>query len=1235
MRRTIKDLCLHRWVLGCLVLTLLVSPAWPQSSTATVSGTVRDQTQGVIEKAVVVLTNTATGVISRTTTNEAGFYIFAGIVPGLYRLTAEAPGMRNFEVTLTVQVQQAAVIDPVLQLGETVTTVVVEDVTPLLTGASPTLGHVLERNRIDQLPINGRFIGTLLQTVPGMEGDRAFGLRDGSSEYVLDGASISDRLWGAAAFRRPPGLDTIQEFRVENNNSSAKFNRPTTIVLSTRSGENQVFGAAFETHRNNSFGKARQRQDFYSKPPQLIRNEFGVSSGGPIRIPWLYNGKDRSFWFFAYEGYRLVSSSTGSGSVPTEAMRNGDFRGLVDNQGRQFLIYDPQTTDPQTWQRQQISYQGVPNVIDPARISPLAKYLLSITPLPTHPNVNPLVDSNWLGPVPFNRRQWTITGRFDHRFTSKDQTYLRFTKGNDNQFRYPFGTVPTSDLVAGTAVNTAPNSATALSWVRTFSPTFFNDMLVSVSHEGWTDSTGQPGVKYADQIGTSNPFGVAGWPGLYDTGLNRYYFETGNPQGSAFTHLILDNNATKIRGKHELQFGFHYRFDWLNYLPDQQHPQGNHNWNTSATALYNSTTSRTNPLPVPFTGHNLANMFLGSMNYSNQLVRNYFYMRAKEFAFYFQDNWKLSSRLTLNLGLRWDYWPPYGEKNNMLSGFDPKTKSVVLTQDLDTMYRLGATLPAVVERWKALGVNFIDYQQAGLPRSLLNPNRHNFGPRVGLAYRVGDGDRAVVIRGGYRISYFPIPFWTWGQRMRQNIPFTARFRNDLNDATLTPDGISNYGLRTVQTIVAGQNSRDAVTLSAASSLARGGNVMSYFAPDQPDSRVQDWNFTLETQVMRNTLARVSYVGNHTGSLDMYFRYNENTPDYIHFVTKGEALPTGAFANVLRRPFDQSVYGTIEEYRKTGWSNYQGIQLELERRYNGGIGFQIFYNLNNSLIAGGTGYNASSIIPELNQFLPGTVPTDIEDRTRLFNYQRDTTLPKHRLRWNWVADLPFGKGKWLGGNASGLLNGIIGGWQVAGLGSLRSNYFTLPTNIWPNGNEIEIYGYKYPIQDCRSGACRPGYLWWNGYIPANRINSVDANGVPNGVMGVPSNYKPAGQPLIPAGSTTPPPNFPSTANLVSFWDTNTVWVPLNNGNVQQTTFAGTGLHPWRQQYFRGVPLWGLDASLFKRIAINEKLALRINADFFNVLNRPGNPNSITGDGVLSTFNSGQGARETQITLRLTW
>jgi hypothetical protein len=201
--------------------------------------------------------------------------------------------------------------------------------------------------------------------------------------------------------------------------------------------------------------------------------------------------------------------------------------------------------------------------------------------------------------------------------------------------------------------------------------------------------------------------------------------------------------------------------------------------------------------------------------------------------------------------------------------------------------------------------------------------------------------------------------------------------------------------------------------------------------------------------------------------------------------------------------------------------------------------------------------------------------------------------------------------------------------VAGMGSLASTYFSLPTTIYPTGDKIETYGYQYPIQDCRSGACYPGYLWFNGYIPANQINSVNAAGKPNGVMGVPASYKPSAQPLIPW------PKTPSTSDpLYSYYGTNTFWLPLSNGTIQRTVF-NDGLHPWRNQYLPGVRQWGLNASLFKRIPINERLNLRFNADFFNVLNHPGNPSSVTADGILSTRSSGSSSRELQLTLRLIW
>lgn len=228
------------------------------------------------------------------------------------------------------------------------------------------------------------------------------------------------------------------------------------------------------------------------------------------------------------------------------------------------------------------------------------------------------------------------------------------------------------------------------------------------------------------------------------------------------------------------------------------------------------------------------------------------------------------------------------------------------------------------------------------------------------------------------------------------------------------------------------------------------------------------------------------------------------------------------------------------------------------------------------------------------------------------------------------DLPIGKGKWLARNSSGLLDAVIGGWQLAGMGSLVSTFFTLSTNIYPTtGQNIEVYGYKYPIEDCRSGICYPGYLWWNGYIPANQINSYNAAGKPNGIMGVPAEYKPAGEPLIPWPAQ---PN--SSDPMYPFYGTNTVWVPMQNGSTTRIVF-NDNLHPWRNQYLSSVRQWGLDASLFKQIRVSERFSVRFNADFFNILNHPNNPNSVGADGVLSTRNSGSAARQTQLTLRLIW
>jgi hypothetical protein len=1226
---------LFRKFISTILMAAAVAPlAWPQASTGSVSGTVRDQSSAVVPSANVSLTNTATNVTSKTTTNPVGFYIFPGVVPGPYRLTAEASGMQKFEGVLTVQVQQSVVVDPVLKVGQTATEVQVTDVTPLVTVDNPTLGHVLERQRIEQLPINGRMITALLQTVVGLEEEteydsvstRAFGMRRGSTEFVLDGAPTTDRLMGGV-FRRPAGLDTIQEFKVETNVSNARLPRPTTVIMSTKTGTNDLHGTAFETHRNNAIGKARTRTDTNEKPPQLIRNEFGVSAGGPVFLPKLYNGRNRTFWFFAYEGARRMAATTKGFALPTVAMRNGDFRGLVDADGILTEVYDPWTTDLQTWQRQLLSYNGQPNVVDPKRLSPLTKYLFEITPTPTLPDVNPLVAPNFYGPQPDRRRDWTVTTRIDHRFSERDQFYGRYSQGKYDSFQQFYSLVALNN-VGGTVSRRAPNKATAASWVHTFSPTFFNEVLASGSTETWYSGTGDPNTRWSERMGIPNPLNKAGWPVVdYLGSMGDWWFESENTQQTPFAFYIIDDNATKILGRHELQFGFHYRWDKLDTTPEQQFVSGQALGNSIFTALYDPSSSRTNPLPTEYTGDNTASTYLGLFNYYVQLGHPTFRLRAQEYGLYLQDNFKVTPRLTLNLGLRYDYWPANRDLSNLSTSFDREKRAIVLGTDLETMYRLGATVPSVVQRMQSLGAKFISYQEAGLPRELYGSTKTDFGPRVGFAYRLSAGAQPMIVRGGYRISHFTVPLRAWTASQRSNAPYYARLTSNKNSAALSPDGINNYWMRSVPTIVGGVNSSNAIDISDASSVARGSPFNSYFARKQPNTRVQDWNFTLEKEVMSNTVVRASFVGNHTSNLELLYDYNGSTPDYIWYATTGLPLPTGEYANVARRFYDQTVYGTVQEYRKDGWSNFSGLSLEAERRYSAGYGFQLFYTVGNALEAGGEQWRRT--VPEVNSYFPGAVPADYHDRNRFLNYRRDTDVPKHRLRWNWIADLPFGRGKPLGGKVPGLVDKFIGGWQIAGMGSLRSTYFTLPTGVYPTGTPIEIYNYKYPIEDCRSGACYPGYLWWNGYIPANRINSTDpATGKPNGVMGVPSNYKPAAQPIWPWPSTLSP-NDP-----FRFYGTNTVWVPLKDGTVQRVTY-NDNLHPWRNQYQPSIRQWGLDASLFKSVRFRERYEVRFNADFFNVLNNPGNPNSISSEGILSTVNSGQAARELQLTLRLTW
>ena len=1218
-----------------LILFLFVAgTAWPQVSSSTVRGTVRDISQAVIQSANVTLLNTATNVSRETHTNEVGIYVFPGVIAGAYRITAEAPGFQKFEGNLTVQ--QDATVDALLAPARaTTTTVVVQDVTPMVATDSSSVGTVLETQRISQLPINGRDYLQLLQTVPGVyagptiSGNRisqssivqAYGYRQNSTSTVFDGATRNETFEGWD-FLRPPSIETISEVHAETNASSAKYSTPMTVVLSSKSGTNEVHGSLFETNRNSAYGVARRRQDNFTKAPYLNRHEYGASLGGPIVIPKIYNGRNRTFFFFGWEAERNTAASSSWYTEPTQAMRNGDFSGLVDSTGRALNIYNPYTTNTQTWQRDQFSYNGNLNVINPSLMSSTAKYLFSITPLPTYPQVNPLLGPNWLGSVVTIENSHTYSVRIDHRLTDSDLIFGRV--GFDSFYRQ-YGGQPMLNGVAGVDHQLAPQKALTLTWLHTFSPTMTNELMVSGSRQNYRRGMGDAQTDYSAILGLPNPFGTPDWPNI-TTSLATYSSEGGYFY-QITSYVAIQENATKVQGKHELQFGLHSRFELLNMNPQGSY-NGTHDFSSNATALYDTASTPQSPLAKAYTGYDIANLYLGIGDYAANFQRPWMHLRRQTYSPYFQDNWKVTPRLTINAGLRYEMRGPVYDKDGTLVAFNFNQAAYVIGMDQSKFIDKNFTLPSIMQALQQYGGKIISNDQAGLPTHLVNRNWKQLGPRLGFAYRVTEGQRPLVMRAAFRITYAPHPIAGWIYGQSQSPPVAATFQYNPNTASLSPDGLANYGLRSLPACVGGVSASSCINVNSTALLTPGTfSASNMMDPNFTDGKVMDWNYTLEKEVATNLTARVAYVGNRASNLPTAVNYNNSTPSYIWYASKQQPLPTGLYSSVATRPYNQTVYGDINTWSSIDYSRHNSFEFELQRRYHKGLAFQVFYIIGRNLMT-------SATIRSSNYYLPGSVPTDVDARNRLLNYTIDNGVPKHTMRWNFVLDLPFGTGKKIGGNVSGFVNKLIGGWQLTGLGSWYSTRWTLPTGVYPTGTPIEIYGYKYPIQNCTTGICTPGYLWWNGYIPANKINSHDASGNPNGIMGVPADYKPAASYLIPYGQTALPANAPANTNVSSYWDTNTVWVPLTNGNVQRTTYNNQ-MHPWTNQYFPGPIQWFQDASLLKSVSITERFRVRFNIDFFNVFNNPNNPTSVASTGVLATQNSGSAARVLQLSLHLAW
>jgi len=1213
-----------------------------QTGSGTIQGVVKDASSAVVAGATVNITHTETMRTYSTKTNDVGLFVFPPVQPGSYEIKAEMAGMQTWSAKFLLAVGQTVDLSPILGVGSISTQITVaSEAAPLVTTSDSTISRNLERQRIEQLPTDGRSIANIaMMASPGLFNGQDggvnpinTGLRDGVELYQ-DGAVIKNRDVGDWSGRLP-GVDSVEELRVETSMSSAQFNRPGSVILSTKSGTNTVHGSAFETNRNSGMGVARRRQDFYTKPPHYVRNEFGLSLGGPVFIPKVYNGKNKTFFFVSYEALRQRSASTSSTTVQTDAMRNGDYSGMVDAQGRQTTIYDPLSTGAApNWAR--TPFPG--NIIPQARESSNAKYIFSVMPKPTFPNVNPNIDSNWFGLLPSMTSDYTVTSRIDQRLSDKDQLFGRVSVGHDNAPYVQNGIIALSgplNWVTGTYHDVSATGTLS----HTFSPSLLSSTRVSYSHEfKFVGSPDDP------QIGNMATF--LGMPNLGNDPFNSYStsgtgfganYSTQQVRYNTTRILLANEDFTKVLGSHQLQFGGELHLEFLNSLTD--HNGTGITYDALATSLYDPT-SGSSYSAVPFTGASAASFYLGYVGtFKDTVKRPAWDLRDKIFGGYIQDNWKVTSRLTLNLGLRYQNMPAESISGNYAVGFDQKTDSMVFARSLQDMYAAKMTSPTIMNGLTAIGAKVITAQQAGLPAGLVYGNPWIFEPRLGFAYRMGSSSKPLVLRGGWGVYDSQAALRTWDNLAGSGIPYGYPVQYAVSNAALVgkipyQDGLPNYELRSVPQFQAGVNTSTVLNDPNYVSITPGCCALQYNNPNLHPTRSMQWNFSIGREAIHGIVVNASYVGTHGWNIPQNVNINAAPNDYVWYTNTGLPKATGVYSGTGQNAFDTTTYGTISEYITRGYSNANSIIVEAQRRYSHGVGFQFDYVMTNpftesTLVGNGGGAGVGPV----STFLQGTVPTDFDARNRFLNYQRDTAIPHHQFKWNWVVDLPFGRNHLIGGNAGKALNAVIGGWQVAGTGTYQSRYFTLPTSNWGPTSDVQTYGTQYPIQDCTSGQCRPGYLYWNGYITPTVINRVDASGKCTGICGIPSNYTPSNQPLIPWGQTALPANAPAGTNMQQYWETSTVWVKLTNGSVVRTTL-NTGLNAWMNQYAPAPWTFNLSGSLFKQFDLSERLRLRLNADFFQVLNNPGLPGPGS-NGILSTTNSQNSPRVLQLTLRLTW
>jgi hypothetical protein len=1140
---------------------VLAAPLWAQKDAGAIVGLVRDSSGAVVTAAKVTVTDVDRGIQLSFTTNDAGEYVASPLRIGRYSVTVDKGGFKKAVAgPVTVNIQDRVSVDLELQPGASTETVTVNGQGSQLETETSDLGQVVDSRRINALPLNGRNYAQLAllgvgvaAAEPGSRvettyGFSANGARSLQNNFLLDGidnnANLGDVLNGAA-YVVQPAVDAISEFKVETNSYSAEFGRGNGAIMDAviKSGTNQIHGDLWEFLRNDKLDAINAFDQFGQQPYK--QNQFGFTLGGPIV-------KNKLFFFGDYEGLRIRQALPQLSTVPTPAEVGGDFSafltttvvpGVVDCNGNP--TYQGEIFDP-TQARANSSYNGGPcglpigttgpnytgtptnKFTNPGGtstpIDPLAQELANLFPPPT-PNLN-LPGGNYLADPERRETENKFDIRIDQTISQKDNFFARYSYGNDSNFLpSPFNNnvLDGGSFQDGYSNNTA--QGLAASEIHTFRNNLINEFRFGFNYL----HSHRYNLYYNQNVSQQLPIPFPGVPyqaGEEIGGLPSLSFGDGTATIGASEYLpaiekqhsyVFTNNLSWTRGRHAAKFGGELRFEQFTIL-EPAAARG-------AVDFGGGFLINDNP-GAPGTGGEAFATFMQGISDGGSITSvtpNIIYNR-QIYSVYALDDFKVSSRLTLNLGLRYELFTTIKEANNNQSTFDfnslaliaPGGQKAQLTPTLGTELTLRDTGS----------------------RGLISPDLNNFAPRIGLAYQLAN---KLVLRSGYGIFY-------GGQ---ENGPFSNPSPG-FNPPSLSSEAFSTPCAAPFANPASGQLD---CSISSANNgglplnvLAQGFPANSLSDPNAPElysldphlvtPYTQQWHLGLEYQLPADTVLEVSYAGSRGLKLFAFYNGNEAVP-----VLGTDSLPTAP-----RRPANDEAPGAtgpctladggancnpaldvaIDTFRSNAQSNYDSLQVRLEKRYSHGLQYELAYTFAHAL---DTASSASLGSVNNGDFQDQRFPNQ--------NYGNADFDVRQRFVFSYVYDLPFGRGRRFAKDASGVVNQIVGNWQMTGVFSAATgNYYTATD-----------------INDVSGGDCG-GTV---GYY-CSRPNLV---GNPNT------------KPCIPG----------TLFNTCAFAD-NTILGTF--GNAGRNIIEGPGYKTW-------------DTSLVKQFPLDEQKHFEFRAEFFNVLN----------------------------------